>query len=67
MDGHLSVGATLMCYDGSFLYPDASTKLRMLEKYKCTYFGTSPRYLLELEMSGIQPSDFDLSPLRMTS
>jgi acetoacetyl-CoA synthetase len=67
MIGHLSVGATLICYDGSPLYPDASTKLRILEHYKATYFGTSPRYLLELEMSGINPSQFDLSALRMVT
>lgn len=67
MNGHLSVGATVICYDGSPLYPDASTKLRVLQHHKCTYFGTSPRYLLELEMSGIQPSQFDLRNLRMVT
>ena len=67
MNGHLSVGATLICYDGSPLYPDASTKLKILERHKCTYFGTSPRYLLELEMSGIKPAKFDLSHLRMVT
>ena len=67
MNGHLSVGATVICYDGSPLYPDASTKLRILERYQATYFGTSPRYLLELEMSGIQPSQFNLSALRMVT
>jgi acetoacetyl-CoA synthetase len=67
MNGHLAVGATLVCYDGSPLYPDASTKLRILERYRVTYFGTSPRYLLELEMSGIQPSGFDLGSLRMVT
>ncbi|TID20792.1 acetoacetate-CoA ligase [Venturia nashicola] len=67
MNGHLSVGAAMICYDGSPLYPDASTKLRILHHHKCTYFGTSPRYLLELEMSGIKPSEFDLSNLRMVT
>lgn len=67
MNGHLSVGATMICYDGSPLYPDASTKLRILQHHKCTYFGTSPRYLLELEMSGIKPSQFDLKNLRMVT
>ncbi|KIW02698.1 acetoacetate-CoA ligase [Verruconis gallopava] len=67
MNGHLSVGATVVCYDGSPLYPDASTKLKVLEHHKCTYFGTSPRYLLELEMSGIKPKSFNLSKLRMVT
>jgi acyl-coenzyme A synthetase/AMP-(fatty) acid ligase len=57
----------MICYDGSPLYPDASTKLRILQHHKCTYFGTSPRYLLELEMSQIQPSQFDLKHLRMVT
>jgi acetoacetyl-CoA synthetase len=67
MNGHLSVGATVICYDGSPLYPDASTKLRVLQHHKCTYFGTSPRYLLELEMSNIKPNSFDLTHLRMVT
>jgi acetoacetyl-CoA synthetase len=67
MNGHLSVGATLICYDGSPLYPDPSTMLKILEHHKATYFGTSPRYLLELEMSGIPPSQFDLGALRMVT
>jgi acetoacetyl-CoA synthetase len=67
MNGHLSVGATLICYDGSPLYPDPSTKLKILEHHKATYFGTSPRYCLELEMSGIPVSKFDLSSLRMVT
>jgi acetoacetyl-CoA synthetase len=67
MNGHLAAGATLVCYDGSPLFPDPSTKLRILQHHKATYFGTSPRYLLELEMSGIKPSDFDLSSLRMVT
>jgi acetoacetyl-CoA synthetase len=65
MNGHLAVGATLICYDGSPLYPDPSTKLKILEHHKATYFGTSPRYCLELEMSSIDVSKFDLSALRM--
>jgi acetoacetyl-CoA synthetase len=67
MNGHLSVGATLICYDGSPLYPDPSTKLRICAHHKVTYFGTSPRYLLELEMSSVKPSQFDLSSLRMVT
>ncbi|KIW65488.1 acetoacetate-CoA ligase [Phialophora macrospora] len=53
MNGHLSVGAKVICYDGGALYPDPSTMLRIVERFKATYWGTSPRYLLELEQSGI--------------
>lgn len=48
------------------MYPDTNQLLRMIQKYRVTYFGTSPRYLLELEMSkGIPKNDFDLSSLRI--
>jgi acetoacetyl-CoA synthetase len=53
--------------DGGALYPDPSTLLRICEKYKATYWGTSPRYLLELEQSGIQPSSFDLGRLKLVT
>ena len=38
----------------------------MCVKYKVTYFGTSPRYLLEVQMTNKIPKhDFDLSSLRI--
>lgn len=66
MCGHFSVGATTIAYNGSPLYPDAKQLLRICEKYKVTFFGASPRYLLEVEMSKCIPkTEFDLSSLRM--
>ncbi|KEF60784.1 acetoacetate-CoA ligase [Exophiala aquamarina CBS 119918] len=67
MNGHLSVGAKVICYDGGALYPDPSTMLRICDKFKATYWGTSPRYLLELEQSCVKPSSFDLSHLRLVT
>jgi acetoacetyl-CoA synthetase len=69
MNGHLSVGATCICYDGSPLFPDPAAMLKILERYKVTYWGTSPRYLLELEMWNkvVPKKDFDLSSLRMVT
>ncbi|EHY61218.1 hypothetical protein HRR83_000978 [Exophiala dermatitidis] len=67
MNGHLSVGANIICYDGGALYPDPSTLLSICDKFKVTYWGTSPRYLLELEQSGIKPSSFDLSNLTLVT
>ncbi|KAB8342826.1 hypothetical protein FH972_022424 [Carpinus fangiana] len=68
MNGHFSTGATCICYDGSPLWPNARQMPRILEKFKATYFGTSPRYLLELELANILPRDeFDLSRLRMVN
>lgn len=40
--------------------------LRIASKYRVTYFGTSPRYLLELSMANINPrEEFDLASLRI--
>ncbi|OAP63424.1 acetoacetate-CoA ligase [Fonsecaea erecta] len=67
MNGHLSVGSRVLCYDGGALHPDPSTMLRICAQYGATYWGTSPRYLLELEQSGIRVADFDLSPLKLVT
>ncbi|KAL4894135.1 hypothetical protein BDV59DRAFT_192507 [Aspergillus ambiguus] len=64
MCGQLTVGATLVLYNGSPLFPDAKQLLRICERYKVTFLGVSPRLLLEMEMSGVIPkTDFDLSSL----
>ncbi|QIW97804.1 hypothetical protein AMS68_003322 [Peltaster fructicola] len=66
MCGNFATGTTTICYNGSPLYPSTTQLLRLAEKYKVTYFGTSPRYLLEVETSGCIPQrDFDLSSLRI--
>lgn len=66
MIGHLSVGPTLVIYDGSPLWPNPQHMLAVLDYHKVTYWGVSPRYLQELEMSGSIPkNEADLSSLKM--
>lgn len=66
MCGYFACGAKTIVYNGSPMYPDARQLLRMVEKYRVTYFGSSPRYLLEVEMAGCVPrEEFDLSALRI--
>lgn len=66
MVGYLASGAKTICYNGSPMYPDVKQLLRMIQHYRVTYFGTSPRYLLEVEMSKCIPKDeFDLNSLRI--
>lgn len=66
MCGHLTVGATLVLYNGSPLFPDAKQILRICDKHRVNFLGTSPRLLLEIEMSRTIPKqEFDLSPLNM--
>ena len=68
MNGHLATGATTICYDGSPMYPDVRQLVRILARFKATYFGTSPRYLHELDLAGVKPAqEFDLSALRMVN
>ena len=68
MNGHLTTGATTICYDGSPLFPDCRQLLRIMERHGVTYFGTSPRYLFELEKAGCVPRDeFELGRLRMVN
>ncbi|KAI9709460.1 MAG: hypothetical protein M1820_003220 [Bogoriella megaspora] len=68
MNGHLTTGATVICYDGSPLYPDCRQLLRVLHYHRVTYFGSSPRYLFELEKAGSMPKiEYDLSQLRMVN
>ena len=66
MCGHFSVGAALVVYNGSPLYPDAKQLLRICEKHHVTFLGASPRLLLEIEMSKTIPKkEFDLSALKI--
>ena len=66
MCGYFACGAKTIVYNGSPMYPDTKLLLRMIEKYRVTYFGTSPRYLLEVEMSKCIPkNEFDLNSLRI--
>ncbi|CAK4028733.1 Acetoacetyl- synthetase [Lecanosticta acicola] len=66
MCGYFASGAKTILYNGSPMHPDTKQLLRIASKYKVTYFGTSPRYLLEVEMSKVIPKqEFDLSSLRI--
>jgi len=66
MCGHLNAGVTLIVYNGSPLFPDSKQLLRLCDKFRVNFLGTSPRLLLEIEMSRTIPKqEFDLSPLRM--
>lgn len=70
MLGHMTVGARLITFDGNPLHPDAGTPLEICERYGATYWGTSPRYLLELEQqttSGALKRTFDLSKLTLVT
>jgi acetoacetyl-CoA synthetase len=61
----LSIGATVVLYDGSPFYPDGHHLWKMAERHKVSIFGTSAKYLAALEKAGIKPKEnYDLSALK---
>jgi acetoacetyl-CoA synthetase len=61
----LSVGATLVLYDGNPFHPGPDALWQMAEDEKITVFGTSAGYIEALKNAGVKPgSQFDLTPLK---
>jgi acetoacetyl-CoA synthetase len=61
----LSVGSTVVLFDGNPGYPDWGTMWRLVEEEKITFFGTSATYLNMLKSQNYTPKDlFDLSSLK---
>ncbi len=61
----LSVGASIVTYDGSVAYPDLGALWKWVEKGRVTVLGTSPKFIASNMAQGIHPSKIaDLSTLR---
>ena len=61
----LSMGATVVLYDGNPFHPTPQALWKMAQDEKITVFGTSAGYLAALQGSGVKPKDeFDLTSLR---
>ncbi|MDX2454689.1 acetoacetate--CoA ligase [Desulfosarcina sp.] len=61
----LSLGATLVLYDGNPFHPAPDALWRMAQEEKITIFGTSAGYIAALRNAGVRPGEeFDLSRLR---
>ena len=64
----LALGATIVLYDGSPLYPDSGAMWKLIQDERITIFGTSASYINFLKKYGIEPGrDYDLSSLREIS
>ncbi len=62
----LASEATLLLYDGSPFYPDGYALFEFAQKYKCTLFGTSAKYIDSLRTNGIVTKEkYDLDTIRM--
>ncbi len=61
----LTVGATVVLYDGSPAYPDLSALWRLAERHGITLFGTSAPYLQSCLKAGLRPGhDHDLGSVK---
>jgi len=64
----LAIGATVVLYDGSPIYPDWGTIWRLVQDERVTILGCSASYLNYLRSAGAHPGkDYDLSSLREIS
>jgi acetoacetyl-CoA synthetase len=61
----LSIGATVVLYDGSPFYPSGERLWQMAEDHQVSIFGTSAKYIAALEKAHIKPKeDFNLTRLK---
>jgi len=61
----LTVGATLVLFDGNPFHPDPGALWKMAQEEKITIFGTSAGYIAALQNAGVKPGQtYDLSPLK---
>ncbi|MBU7015252.1 MAG: acetoacetate--CoA ligase [Theionarchaea archaeon] len=61
----LAVGSTVILFDGNPFYPDEGALFQLAEDTGLSVFGTSAKYLAEVEKAGLIPSkEFDLNALQ---
>lgn len=61
----LTLGASIVCYDGSPTSPSPSRLWEIAADQQVTFFGTSPGFLLATRKAGVEPGrDLDLTALR---
>lgn len=63
----LASEATLMLYDGSPFYPDGYALWQYAEKYHCSFFGTSAKYIDALRVNGVRTvgHEYNLDSIRV--
>ncbi len=61
----LSIGATLVLFDGNPFHPEPGALWEMAQDEKISVFGTSAGYIAALQNAGVRPGkEYDLSPLK---
>ena len=61
----LSVGATVVLYDGNPFYPNENSLLKLMDSVEVSIFGTSAKYISHIEQNNILPNQFNFKKLRM--
>lgn len=63
--GGLSTGASILLYEGNPVAPNNQRLWELVDKYGITIFGTSAKYLQNIEEQGLKPKElFKLDTLR---
>lgn len=60
----LSVGATIVLFDGNPFHPGPEILFQIAAEEKINVFGVGAKYILTLEKSGYQPNGLDLGSMR---
>ncbi|EQA71331.1 acetoacetate--CoA ligase [Leptospira noguchii] len=60
----LSIGATLVLFDGNPFFPTEEILFQIASEEKINVFGVGAKYILTLEKSKFQPKNLDLSSIR---
>ena len=61
----LSVGASLVLFDGNPFHPDPGALWKLAQDEKISIFGTSAGYIAALMNAGVKPAkEYDLTPLK---
>ena len=58
----LSLGATIVCFDGNPFYPAPDALIRLSDELGFTLFGTSAKYIASLEAAGVNPAEISRFP-----
>ena len=59
----LSIGATLVLYDGNPFYPGPDALIKMADELEIDFFGTSAKYIASLEAEGVKPKEISDFPM----
>ena len=52
---NLAIGSTILLYDGSPFHPDRNSMWDMIDNYKVSHFGTSPKFLETCKDTKLSP------------